>query len=147
VVNVNGRVRDISVMGDNKSSLGPTLARMLRPRGITLSPDVHPEAGHFYRSDHFSFAKAGIPAVSIGPGTDFVGRPAGWGKQQDEDWTAHRYHQPSDEYRSDFDLTGAAELADIVFRFGQEIGNARTVPTWNADAEFKAMRDASRRGQ
>src|SRR5256714_4900508 len=116
VVSVRGRVRDLNVLGDNKSSLGPTLAQMVRAEGLRLSPDPHPEAGHFYRSDHFSFAKVGIPAISIGSGIDFVGRPAGWGKQQDEDWTAHRYHQPSDEYRSDFDLTGAAQLGEIVYR-------------------------------
>ena len=147
VVNVNGRVRDLNVMGDNKSSLGPTLARMVRAQGMRLSPDAHPEAGHFYRSDHFSFAKVGIPSVSIGPGVDYVGRPAGWGQKQAEDWTAHNYHQPSDEYRSDFDLTGAAQLGDIVYRLGVELGNAQSVPVWNADAEFKAMRDASRKGQ
>ncbi|MDP9280372.1 MAG: M28 family peptidase, partial [Gemmatimonadota bacterium] len=147
VVNVNGRVRDLNVMGDNKSSLGPTLAQMVRAQGIRLSPDAHPEAGHFYRSDHFSFAKVGIPAISIGPGVDYVGRPAGWGQKQAEDWTAHNYHQPSDEYRSDWDLTGAAQLGDIVYRLGVELGNARSVPVWNADAEFKAMRDASRKGQ
>ncbi|HUQ97954.1 MAG TPA: M28 family peptidase [Gemmatimonadaceae bacterium] len=147
VVNVRGRVRDISVMGDNKSSLGPTIAALVKGAGIRLSPDAHPEAGHFYRSDHFSFAKAGIPAISIGPGNDYVGRPAGWGEKQNEEWTAHIYHQPSDEYRSDFDLSGAAQLGDIVYRLGLLLGNARTVPTWNADAEFKAMRDASRQGQ
>ena len=147
VVNVNGRVRDLNVMGDNKSSLGPTLAQMLRAKGIRLSPDAHPEAGHFYRSDHFSFAKVGIPSVSIGPGVDYVGRPAGWGQKQAEDWTSHNYHQPSDEYRSDFDLSGAAQLGEIVYRLGLELGNSRSVPVWNADAEFKAMRDASRKGQ
>ena len=147
VVNVNGRVRDLNVMGDNKSTLGPTLAQMVRAQGIRLSPDAHPEAGHFYRSDHFSFAKVGIPAISIGPGVDYVGRPAGWGQKQAEDWTAHNYHQPSDEYRSDWDLTGAAQLGDIVYRLGVALGNAERVPTWNADAEFKAMRDASRKGQ
>ncbi len=147
VVNVNGRVKDLNVMGDNKSSLGPTLAQMVRAQGIRLSPDAHPEAGHFYRSDHFSFAKVGIPAISIGPGIDFVGRPAGWGQKQAEDWTEHNYHQPSDEYRPDFDLSGAAQLGEIVYRLGLAIGNAERVPTWNADAEFKAMRDASRKGQ
>ena len=76
-----------------------------------------------------------------------MGRPPGWGLKQAEDYTAHRYHQPSDEYRSDFDLSGAAQLAEIVYRFGQSLGNARTVPTWNADAEFKAAREASRKGQ
>jgi len=146
VVSLGGKVRDLNVLGDNKSSLGPTLASMLKSQGITISPDAHPEAGHFYRSDHFSFAKAGIPAVSIGGGVNYVGRPAGWGKQQEEDYTAHRYHQPSDEYRSDFDLSGAAQLGEIVYRLGTVLGNADTVPTWNADAEFKAMRDASRKG-
>jgi Zn-dependent M28 family amino/carboxypeptidase len=146
VVSLGGKVRDLNVLGDNKSSLGPTLASMLKSQGITISPDAHPEAGHFYRSDHFSFAKVGIPAVSIGGGVNYVGRPAGWGKQQEEDYTAHRYHQPSDEYRSDFDLSGAAQLGEIVYRLGTVLGNADTVPTWNADAEFKAMRDASRKG-
>ena len=147
VVNLNGKVRDLDVMGDNKSSLGPALASLVKSNGITLSPDPSPEAGHFYRSDHFSFAKVGIPAVSIGPGVDYVGRPAGWGQQQADDYTAHRYHQPSDEYRSDFDLSGAAQLGEIVYRFGMALANANTVPTWNVDAEFKALRDASRKGQ
>jgi Zn-dependent M28 family amino/carboxypeptidase len=147
VVPLNGRVRDLNVMGDNKSSLGPAIAQLVKSEGITLSPDSHPEQGHFYRSDHFSFAKAGIPAVSIGGGDDIVGRPAGWGLLQSDDYTANRYHQPSDEYRSDFDLTGATQLAQIVYRFGLSLGNARTVPTWNQDAEFRAMREASRKGQ
>jgi len=147
IVPVNGRVRDLNVMGDNKSSLGPALAQLVKSDGIRLSPDAHPEQGHFYRSDHFSFAKAGIPSVSIGGGDDIVGHTAGWGLQQAEDYTAHRYHQPSDEYRPGMDLSGAAQLADIVYRFGLSLGNARTVPTWNADAEFRAMRDASRKGQ
>src|SRR5689334_880887 len=146
VVPVNGRVRDLNVMGDNKSTLGPSLARLVRAQGITLAPDAHPEAGHFYRSDHFSFAKVGIPSVSIGGGIDYVGRPAGWGLEQAEDYTAHRYHQPSDNYSPDFDLSGAAELGQIVYRFGTSIANAESVPTWNADAEFKALRDASRNG-
>jgi Zn-dependent M28 family amino/carboxypeptidase len=147
IVPLNGRVRDLNVTGDNKSSLGPALAQLVKSEGVRLSPDAHPEQGHFYRSDHFSFAIAGIPSVSIGGGVDYMGRPAGWGLKQAEDYTAHRYHQPSDEYRSDFDLSGAAQLAEIVYRFGLSLGNARTVPTWNADAEFKAARDASRKGQ
>ena len=146
VVTLEGRVKDLNVMGDNKSSIGPLLARLVAPQGVTLAPDAHPEAGHFYRSDHFSFAKAGIPAVSIGGGVDYVGRPAGWGLKASEDYTANHYHQPSDEYRPDFDLRGAAELSEIVYKLGITIGNSDTVPTWNADAEFKALRDASRKG-
>jgi Zn-dependent M28 family amino/carboxypeptidase len=104
---------------------------------MRISPEAHPEAGSFYRSDHFSFAKAGIPAVSIGAGQDFVGRPAGWGKQQNDDYTAHRYHQPSDEYRPDFDLSGAVQLSNIVLRFGRELANSSAVPTWSPKAEFQ----------
>lgn len=145
--NILGRVRDLNVLGENKSSLGPSLAQLVRSKGVRLSPEAHPEQGHFYRSDHFSYAKVGIPSISIGSGDDFVGRPAGWGKQQDEDYTAHRYHQPSDEYHPDWDLSGAVQLSDIVYRLGLSFGNAQTVPTWNADAEFKALREASRKAQ
>jgi Zn-dependent M28 family amino/carboxypeptidase len=138
--NLLGRTRDLRVLGDNKSSLGPSLADMVRPRGMRLTPDEHPERGYFYRSDHFSFAKAGIPAVSIGAGTDFVGRPREWGPQQQEEYTNVRYHQPSDEYRPDFDLTGAVQLSEIVLRFGGIIANTTARPSWNRDAEFRAVR-------
>lgn len=140
--NLLGRTRDLDVLGDNKSSLGPMLAHMVGQQGMRLSPEEHPEQGHFYRSDHFSFAKAGIPAVSIGAGSDFVGRPAGWGKAQGEEYTAKRYHQPSDEYRPDFDLSGAVQLSEIVLRFGTLLANSPVTPTWNADAEFRSVRKA-----
>lgn len=140
--NLLGRTRDLNVLGDAKSSLGPQLSQMVRADGMRLTDDLHPEAGYFYRSDHFSFAKAGVPAVSIGAGTDVVGRPAGWGAQQDDDYTAHRYHQPSDAYRSDFDLTGAVQLSEIVLRFALQLANAAGVPTWNRDAEFRSAKTA-----
>src|SRR5690349_15482800 len=80
-----GRFRDLEVLGDTKSSLGPQIAAMVRREGIRLVPDAHPEAGHFYRSDHFSFAKVGIPAVDIKSGYDYVGHPADWGRVQMDD--------------------------------------------------------------
>jgi Zn-dependent M28 family amino/carboxypeptidase len=129
-------VRDVRALGDNKSSLGPLLAAHLRPMGLRITPDSHPERGYFYRSDHFSFARVGIPALSVGAGDDFVDRPAGWGTQQMDDYVARRYHQPSDEYRSDFDLTGAAQLAEIGLSFGRRLADAPARPTWNSDAEF-----------
>ena len=143
--NILGRVRDLTVLGSNKSSLGPALGRMLSTRGMRITPEEHPERGYFYRSDHFSFAKVGIPSISIGAGTDYIGRPKGWGVEQNEDYTAKRYHQPSDAYRPDFDLTGAAQLADIVLRFGTSVANSTTVPTWNPDAEFREVRAKSLR--
>jgi len=139
--NLLGRTRDLNVLGDTKSSLGPTLARMVARDGVRLSPEDHPEQGHFYRSDHFSFALAGVPAVSIGAGNDYEGRPQGWGLARGEDYTAHRYHQPSDEYRPDFDLSGAVQLSEIVLRLGTLVANAPTPPTWNADAEFRSVRE------
>jgi Zn-dependent M28 family amino/carboxypeptidase len=143
--NILGRVRDLTVLGSNKSSLGPALGRMLATRGMRITPEEHPERGYFYRSDHFSFAKVGIPSISIGAGTDYVGRPKGWGVEQNEDYTAKRYHQPSDAYRPDFDLTGAAQLAELVLRFGTSVANSTTVPTWNRDAEFREVRERSLR--
>ena len=142
--NLLGRVRTLRVLGDTKSSLGPMLAQLVRADTLTLAPDTHPERGYFYRSDHFSFAKVGVPSASIAAGVDFVGRPAGWGVQQEEDYTSHRYHQPSDEYRADFDLTGAAQLAGVVYRFGSWLGNSTVLPTWNPDAEFRALRPGGR---
>ena len=135
------------MLGDNKSSLGPLLAAMLKPSGITLVPEAHPEQGHFYRSDHFSFAKAGIPAVDIKGGVDIEGHEAAWGKLQSEDYTAHRYHQPSDDYAHITNLEDATQLGEIVYRFGFQLANSETIPTWNKDAEFRAAREAALRNR
>jgi Zn-dependent M28 family amino/carboxypeptidase len=134
--NLLGRSRDFRVLGDTKSSLGTAFASMIQPRGWRITADEHPERGAFYRSDHFSFAKVGVPSASIAAGTDFEGRPAGWGVEQEEDYTSHRYHQPSDEYRTDFDLTGAVQLAETVYDFGQWLANQPTRPEWLPTAEF-----------
>ncbi len=131
-----GLTRDLGAVGERKSSLGPALARYARAHGMRVSADDHPEQGHFYRSDHFSFARAGVPALSLGAGTDFVGRPDDWGKTQQAAYAAHRYHQPSDEYRPGVDLRGAVRLSQLVLGFGWAIADARAVPTWNAGGEF-----------
>ena len=120
---------------------------MIKPAGMRLSPEEHPEAGSFYRSDHFSLARVGIPSVSINAGYDYVGRPAGWGKTHEEEYVAKHYHQPSDEYDPKWPMTGTLQVADIVYRFGQSLANSATLPSWNADAEFRAMREASLRGR
>lgn len=135
--NVLGETRDLTVLGDTKSSLGPAIARLLEPRGMTLSPDAFPERGFFYRSDHFSLAKVGIPSVSIGEGDDFVGRAREWGNQQAEDYTTKRYHQPGDEFDPSWDLRGAVQLSTIILEFTRRLADSREWPTWNADAEFR----------
>jgi len=138
--NVLGATRDFRVLGDTKSTLGPGFAQLVATHGWKVAPDDHPERGHFYRSDHFSFAKAGIPAVSIGAGSEVEGKPAGWGQQQEEDYTAHHYHQPSDEYRADFDLSGAVQLSSLVLDFATQLANDPALPKWNPDAEFASVR-------
>ena len=135
--NLLGRTRDLNVLGDTKSSLGPQLGAMVKPQGMRIVPEEFPERGSFYRSDHFMFAKAGVPAVSISEGTDYVGKPKGWGTEMNEDYVAHRYHQPSDQYRADFDLTGAVQLSGIVADFARVLANSASWPTWNKDAEFQ----------
>ena len=143
VVTVSGKVRNLDVLGANKSTLGPMLATLIKPQGMVISPDAHPEAGHFYRSDHFSFAKVGIPAVSIGAGEDYVGKPKDYGAKIGEDYNAHRYHQPSDAYSPDFDLSGAVQISSIVLHFARTLASSSVMPVWNADAEFKAAREKS----
>ena len=138
--NVLGVTRDFRVLGDNKSTLGPAFAQLAGTHGWRVTPDDHPERGHFYRSDHFSFARAGVPAVSIGAGSEFEGKPAGWGQQQEDDYTEHRYHQPSDEYRPGWDLAGAVQLSSLVLDFATQIANGATLPRWNPDAEFASVR-------
>ncbi len=135
--NVLGETRDLTVLGDTKSSLGPSLAALIKPRGMGLSPDAFPERGFFYRSDHFSLAKVGIPSISIGEGDDFVGRAREWGNQQAEDYTTKRYHQPGDAFDESWDLKGAVQLSGIVLEYTRALANSREWPTWNADAEFK----------
>ena len=138
--NLLGRTRDLNVLGENKSSLGPGLDMYARSLGMRISPEAHPEQGHFYRSDHFSFAKAGVPAVSISAGDDYVGKPTGWGQQQGEEYTANRYHQPSDEYKPDLDLRGAVQLSEIVLEYARVVANGIGRPQWKPDAEFRAVR-------
>jgi Zn-dependent M28 family amino/carboxypeptidase len=141
--NLLGRTRDFQAMGEDKSTLGPLFQRMIAPLGYRTSPDPHPERGYFYRSDHFSFAKAGIPAIWFGAGVDYEGRPEGWGVEQVNAYTAAHYHQPSDEYRPDFDLSGAVQLAEIVLDFGLLLASTGEWPAWNPDAEFRRPDAAS----
>jgi Zn-dependent M28 family amino/carboxypeptidase len=139
--NLLGKATSFRVLGDTKSTLGPRLAAMLGRSGWTTVPDPHPERGGFYRSDHFSFARFGVPSVSIAAGTDYEGRDAQWGLQQAEDYTAYRYHQPSDAYRPDFDLSGAAQLAQVILDFGMELASSPELPRFNPDAEFRSARE------
>jgi len=136
VVNVRGATRDIDALGIDRSALGPVFEESARAESLLVvhRPDVR---GSFYRSDHFPFAKAGVPALSIEPGEDFVGRPAGWGKEQQERYNRERYHQPGDEYQPTFRYDGMAQEVRVALRVALAVANATSLPRWLPSSEFQ----------
>ena len=135
-----GKTRDISLIGLGKSSLDKEVIAAARTQGRTVKPDEFPDRGRFYRSDQFNFAKAGVPAVYLKFGTDVVGKPAGWGKEQVETYEKTTYHQPSDEYRDSYDFSGAVEDARLAFLLGLRVADADALPVWTRGDEFEAAR-------
>ena len=138
-----GRTRDIGALGIDQSTLGPVFTAAARAEGlrITVNPDAALK-GFFFRSDHFPFVKAGIPSLSLEAGDDYVGRPAGWGKQQDDAYNADRYHQPSDEMLPSYNADGAMQELKVVARTLAAVADAPTQPRWNAASEFRAAGEA-----
>ena len=109
-------------------------------QGRVIKPDQYADRGYFYRSDQFSFAKIGVPAMYLDTGTDFVDRPSGWGHEQIDRWTAEHYHQPSDEYDDSWNFDGMLEDAELGFWVGLAIANADEMPVWTPGDEFEAAR-------
>ena len=105
-------------------------------------PIPKPENGGYFRSDHFPFAKQGVPAINAGGGDDFIGRPAGWGEQVQDAYTAKHYHKPSDEIRPDWDLSGALQDLQIYYAIAARAASTSEWPAWKPGSEFKARRDA-----
>lgn len=137
--------RDMIVTGAGKSELEPIFAKYVKAAGRFVSPEDKPEAGHFFRSDHFSFAKVGVPMLDASGGLNVIGAPARYGKQMSEEYTALRYHQPSDEFNEDMDFMSAAKDLDLFYKVGLELTTTRAWPNWYKSAEFRAARDASRK--
>ena len=138
-----GRVRDVYMNGIERTTFFPTAQRITKAMGITIIPDPEPEQGHYYRSDHFSLGKVGVPAFSVDPGQDVIGKPAGWGKAQSTEYREHHYHQPSDEFDPKWDWSEAVEMGQLGFWLGWEAANAQEMPNWNPGDEFRGIRDAS----
>ena len=141
-VNQWGRTKDISVIGLGASDLDDYLRQAAQEQGRTITPDPEPEKGFYYRSDHFNFAKQGVPALDPDAGVDFVGKPADWGAKKRDEYTEKDYHAPSDEVKPDWDLSGAAEDAQLLLAVGYRVANADKWPEWKPGNEFKAKRDA-----
>jgi Zn-dependent M28 family amino/carboxypeptidase len=138
--NFLGRTRDLTQVGAGKSSLDALAKALVEKQGRVLVPDQNPDKGYYYRSDQFSFAKIGVPALYFDNGTDYLGKPAGWGKQQHEQWTEHIYHQPSDQLTDEWVFDGMIEDATVGFEAGWLIAQADEMPRWNAGDEFEAAR-------
>jgi Zn-dependent M28 family amino/carboxypeptidase len=107
-----------------------------------VSGDPEPEKGFFYRSDHFEFAKQGVPALDPDSGTNYIGKPAEYGKQKRDNYTANDYHKPSDEVKPDWDLSGAVDDLRVFMEIGYKVAQAPNIPEWKPGTEFKAKRDA-----
>jgi Zn-dependent M28 family amino/carboxypeptidase len=141
-VNQWGRTKDITVIGMGASDLDDYLRDAAATQQRVLRPDPESEKGFYYRSDHFNFAKKGVPALYTDSGIDFVGKPAEYGQQKRDEYTNKDYHAPSDEVKPDWDLSGAAEDAQMLFLVGYNVANAGKFPEWKPGNEFKATRDA-----
>jgi Zn-dependent M28 family amino/carboxypeptidase len=134
--NVRGTTRDIGALGMDRSTLGPVFAAAARAESLVVEsqPDVR---GSFFRSDHFPFARSGVPALSVKAGIDFVGRPKGWGQEQETVYNRERYHQPSDEYQPTFRYVGMAQQVRVVVRVARAIANDPAMPRWLPNSEFQ----------
>jgi Zn-dependent M28 family amino/carboxypeptidase len=141
--NIWGKARDITLIGLGKSSLDTVVERIAASQGRVVKPDQFPDRGYYYRSDQFNFANIGVPAVFLDTGTDFIGRPADWGKQQFELYEEVRYHQPSDEFDDSWNFEGMIEDASIGFWTGLSVANADAMPSWLPGDEFEAVRKAA----
>jgi Zn-dependent M28 family amino/carboxypeptidase len=143
--NIWGRTYDIAAVGYGKSTLDRVAQAAAQRQGRTYVDEAFPERGGFYRSDQFNFAKIGVPALFLRPGTNFVGRPADWGREQMDAWLSAHYHQPSDDYDPVWDLGGMIDDARVAFAMGAMIADADDTPTWVPGDEFEAVRKASAR--
>jgi Zn-dependent M28 family amino/carboxypeptidase len=141
--NIWGRARDVVYVGKGKSSLDEPVEAVARTQGRVVTPDQFPDRGFFYRSDQFNFAKVGVPALYLDTGTDFIGKPDGWGKQQLEEYEAKHYHQPSDEILPSWNFDGMIEDARLGFWVGVDVANADAMPAWTPGDEFEAARKAA----
>jgi Zn-dependent M28 family amino/carboxypeptidase len=141
VMNVRGRTRDVIVVGLGNSTLDDVIREAAASQGRVLKPDAEPEKGFYYRSDHFSFAKKGVPALYADSGNEVIGKPEGWGLQKAQEYTRKDYHKPSDEIKPDWDLSGMVEDVRLLFMVGYEVSQTERYPEWSPGTEFKALRE------
>ncbi|HEY3041876.1 MAG TPA: M28 family peptidase [Pyrinomonadaceae bacterium] len=135
-MNVLGVTHDFIPLGAERSTLKAVVETVARERGMRVSPDARPEQGSFYRSDHFPFARVGVPSISLKEGDDYVGHPKGWGAEQFKAYNTAHYHQPSDEYSNAWDFRGMLQEAEIAMAIGRRIADMEAMPRFNPGDEF-----------
>ena len=141
-LNTWGRTKDIVLIGLGNSTLDDIVTQVAHQQGRTIKPDAEPEKGFYYRSDHFEFAKQGVPALDPESGIDYIGKPEGYGLQKRREFTERDYHRVSDVIKPDWDLSGAVEDLQLLFQVGYRIAQERPYPEWKPGTEFKAKREA-----
>ncbi len=142
-LNVHGRTKDITIIGLGNSDLDDYAREAAASQARELRPDAEPEKGFYYRSDHFNFAKQGVPALNTDSGIEFIGKPPEYSKQVRDNWTANIYHTPQDVVMADWDLAGLVEDAQLFWLVGYHVAQADKYPEWKPGTEFKALREAS----
>ena len=140
-INQWGRTKDITVVGMGASDLDDYLRDAATRQERTLRPDPDPEKGFYYRSDHFNFAKQGVPALYTDTGVEYIGKPPEYSKQKRDEYTGKDYHAPSDQVKPDWDLSGAVEDAQLLYAVGYRVANADKYPEWKPGNEFRAKRE------
>jgi Zn-dependent M28 family amino/carboxypeptidase len=145
-VNQWGRTKDITMVGDDNSTLIDLLREAASSQQRVVNPDPESEKGFYYRSDHFEFAKQGVPALYTDSGTNYEGKDPAYGKQKRDEYTEKDYHKVSDEVKPDWDLTGAVDDAQLLTMIGYRVAQGDKYPEWKAGSEFKAKRDEMMRG-
>jgi len=138
-----GRIQSVALLGYERTTVKPLVEEVAHGLGLEIEPDSHPEQGYYYRSDHFSLAKAGIPAFSLKLGTKIEGKPAEWAEAAYQDYITHRYHQPSDQYDPSWDFSGLEQLAQLGFEIGRRVANLPELPSWQPGDEFLPARQRS----
>jgi Zn-dependent M28 family amino/carboxypeptidase len=144
VLDTYGKTRDVTVRGRFMSGVDDVFQAQAKSLGLVVEQDSDPAKGMYFRADHFEFAKAGVPAMSIALGTDYVGHPVGWGLEQQKGYTANRYHKPADVYEPGWDLAGMQQQLQLMYLTGQALADSDQWPTWKPGTPFKAKRDAQK---
>ena len=138
-----GKTNDFAVTGKGQNDLEEYIDDFAGQQGKKVVGDKNPGAGSYYRSDHFNFAKVGVPALDINTGAESTQHGEAWGKQQQNDYNDKHYHQPSDNYSPAMNADGMAQVASLLFNVGNKLADESTFPGWKAGSEFKAIRDKS----